>query len=139
MGKKAFQSFEALHQNICSGFKESAAQLPELRAGGRRILQSSGTAFFKHLPAIKHRGLSLNTNCNTSSPLHVFRALYLILPAVLPIKSIMMSQQERFGFLGYFQLERQGPTCMLDNKSHSSILNGPVNQHNHSNIYHWQR
>lgn len=117
------KALKLYNKNICSGFKEFAAQFPELRAGDWRILPSSGTAFFKHLLTIKHRGLSLNTNCNTSSPLHVFRALHLILPAeeFFPVKSIMMSQQESFEFLGYLQLERQGPVCMLDNKSHSSI------------------
>lgn len=53
---------------------QPSSQSSELEDG------ESFRALFKHLPTIKQRGLNLNTNCNTSSPLHVFRALYLILP-----------------------------------------------------------
>lgn len=86
------------------GFQGVCSPVPRAQSWRLKNPSELCRAFFKHLPAIKHRGLSLNTNCNTSSPLHILRALYLVLPPVFPIKFITMSQQERFGFLGYLQL-----------------------------------
>lgn len=116
------QPFKAL--KLCTKTSVQVSRSLQPRAQSWRLKNPSELwySFSQTSPMMEHRGLSLNTNCNIFSSPHVLRALYLILPAVFPIKSIMMSQQESFEIFGYLRLERQGPTHMLDKKTHTTAF-----------------